>query len=192
MLLILFLLVKETLCAQAQHGFPAPSRNYMSRPEHAHALAAGLLYQEAPTPVKLISHTAILRQDVDFQLLARKMEALNNFQKQISEKFLNMANITKKIVMGTRHGNYKPYEVQQLHQAETMLNTSYAAIVQMHDNTRLQQQNIIQKIVQAQQYQQNWQDYQLLTGSKRDKKRSVFSFLSVSYTHLTLPTIYSV
>ena len=125
----------------------------MSRPEHAHALAAGLLYQEAPTPVKLISHSAILRQDVDFHLLARKMEALNTFQQQISEKFLNMANITRHIVMGTKHGHYKPYQVQQLHQAETMLNTSYAAIVQMHDNTRLKQQNIIQKIVQAQQYQ---------------------------------------
>ena len=121
----------------------------MSRPEQVHALAAGLLYQEAPTPVKLISHSAVLRQDVDFQLLARKMEALNTFQTQISQKFENMANITKHFVMGRGHGHYKSYQLQQLHQAETMLNTSYAAIVQMHDNTRLKQQNIIQKIVQA-------------------------------------------
>ena len=121
MLLILFLLVKETPCAQAQNGFPAPSRNYMSRPEQAHALAAGLLYQEAPTPVKLISHSAALRQDVDFQLLARKMEALNTFQIQITEKFENMANITKHFVMGRGHGHYISYQVQQLHQAETCL-----------------------------------------------------------------------
>ena len=69
--------------------------NYMSRPQQAHTLAAGLLYQEAPTPVKLISHLAVLRQDVDFHLLTRKMEALNTFQGQIAEKFENMANITK-------------------------------------------------------------------------------------------------
>ena len=93
--MILLLLVKETPCAQAQHGFPTPSRNYMSRPQQAHVLAAGLLYQEAPTPVKLISHLAVLRQDVDFHLLTRKMEALNTFQGQIAEKFENMANITK-------------------------------------------------------------------------------------------------
>ena len=48
----------------------------------------------------------------------------------------------------------------------------------MHDNMRLKQQNIIQKIVQAQQYQQNWQEYQVLTGNSRNRKRSVFSFLS--------------
>ena len=88
--MILLLLVKETPCAQAQHGFPAPSRNYMSRPQQAHALAAGLLSQEAPTPVKLISHSAVLRQDVDFHLLTRKMEALNTFQGQIAEKFENV------------------------------------------------------------------------------------------------------
>ena len=104
------------------------------------------------------------------------MEALNNFQGQIAEKFENMANITKHFVMGTKHGHYKPYQVQQLHQAETMLNTSYAVILQMHDNTRLKQQNIIQKIVQAQQYQQNWHEYQVLTGNSRNRKRSVFSF----------------
>ena len=107
------------------------------------------------------------------------MEALNTFQTQIAEKFENMANITKHFVMGTKHGHY---QVQQLHQAETMLNTSYATIWQMHDNTRLKQQNIIQKIVQAQQYQQNWHEYQVLTGNSRNRKRSAFSFLSCMFS----------
>ena len=32
--------------------------------------------------------------------------------------------------------------------------------------------------MQAQQYQQNWHEYQVLTGNSRKRKRSVFSFLS--------------
>ena len=57
----------------------ANSFNNTIDPNTRMAYPGGLLFQLATTPVKLIKKTAVLKQQVDFDVLSRNMETLNDF-----------------------------------------------------------------------------------------------------------------
>ena len=55
---------------------------------------AGLLYQQSPITIRLTGETVVIRQEVNFDILNKKMATLNHFQESITNKIESLQNMS--------------------------------------------------------------------------------------------------
>ena len=53
---------------------------------------AGLLYQQSPITIRLTADTVVLWQEVNFDILNKKMATLNEFQHSVTDKVQSLQN----------------------------------------------------------------------------------------------------
>ena len=53
---------------------------------------AGLLYQQSPIKIRLTGDTVVLRQEVNSDILNKKMSTLNKFQQSVTDKIESLHN----------------------------------------------------------------------------------------------------
>ena len=107
---------------------------------------AGLLYQQSPITIRLTGDTVILRQEVNFDILNKKMATLNRFQESVTTKIQSLQNTS---TMSLEH-------VQNLYSIEPQINlllkhlnkslhNSHSNLMYKHFRFCLKQQEIMQK-----------------------------------------------
>jgi len=70
---------------------------------HRPAYPGGLLFQLSQTPVRLIKRTAVLKQTVDFDILARNMDTLNTFRIATFQKLDSFMNTSLDMITIPQH-----------------------------------------------------------------------------------------
>ena len=116
---------------------------------------AGLLYQDSPIQVKLTGETEILRQHVNFDILNEKMSTLNTFQETITAKIKALHNSSLDSLNPLNPKYVLQPQIFQLRaQLNKTLHNSHSNLMFKHSRFCLKQQEIMQKILQTQEYEQ--------------------------------------
>ena len=152
-------------------GSEANSFNNSIDPNTRMAYPGGLLFQLATTPVKLIKKTAVLKQQVDFEVLSRNMETLNSFRSQLFAKLDNMMVKSMAFFDAPDEKTFPTTRAvtnlqQQLNKTRHISQTK---IQTMHNQLRTFQQRTMQQIVHAQEHQHTWYDDKSLTIAQQSE-----------------------
>jgi len=144
---------------------------------HRPAYPGGLLFQLSQTPVRLIKRTAVLKQTVDFDILARNMDTLNTFRIATFQKLDSFMNTSLDMITIPQHlYKHNPARVtisKLIHGFQQMVNKTNhitkTKIHNFHNTLRTVQQKTMQRIVHAQEQQHTWYDHQSLTIAQQSE-----------------------
>ena len=118
---------------------------------------AGLLYQQSPITIKLTGETVVIRQEVNFDILNKKMATLNHFQESVTTKIESLQNMSVlSLEPIQRRYSIEPQVNLLKKQLNKSLHNSHSNLMYKHSRFCLQQQEIMQKILQTQQYEQTF------------------------------------
>ena len=116
----------------------------------------------------------ILRQEVNFDILNKKMATLNKFQESVTTKIQALQNTS---TMSLEHvQNLYSLEPQinlLLKQLNKSLHNSHSNLMYKHSRFCLKQQEIMQKILQTQQYEQTFLATSIQTSYVNRQKRAL-------------------
>ena len=144
---------------------------------HRPAYPGGLLFQLSQTPVRLIKRTAVLKQTVDFDILARNMDTLNTFRIATFQKLDSFMNTSLDMITIPQHlYKHNPARVtisKLIHGFQQMVNKTNhitkTKIHNFHNTLRTVQQKTMQRIVHAQEQQHTWYNHQSLTIAQQSE-----------------------
>ena len=135
---------------------------------------AGLLYQDSPIQVKLTGETVILRQHVNFDILNEKMSTLNTFQETITAKIKALHNSSLDSLNPLNPKYVLQPQIFQLRaQLNKTLHNSHSNLMFKHSRFCLKQQEIMQKILQTQEYEQMFVTSALYPSYIHKQKRAL-------------------
>ena len=114
---------------------------------------AGLLYQQSPITIRLTDDTVVLQQEVNFDILNKKMSTLNKFQQSVTDKIQSLQN-TSTLSLHPLESLYsiEPQVTLLRSQLNKSLHNSHSDLMYKHSRFCLKQQEIMQKILQTQQF----------------------------------------
>ena len=111
---------------------------------------AGLLYQQSPITIRLTGETVVIRQEVNFDILNKKMATLNHFQESITNKIESLQNMSiLSLEPIQRRYSIEPQVNLLKKQLNKSLHNSHSNLMYKHSRFCLKQQEIMQKILQT-------------------------------------------
>ena len=117
----------------------------------------GLLYQKSPIQIRLTGDTVVLRQEANFDILNEKMSTLNKFRDSVTCKIKDLHNTSITSLLPLNPIYHIQPQVNLLRsQLNKSLHNSHSNLMFKHSRFCLKQQEIMQKILQTQQYEQTF------------------------------------
>ena len=108
---------------------------------------AGLLYQQSPITIRLTGDTVTLRQEVNFDILNKKMATLNKFQESVTTKIQALRNHSLLSLEHVQNEHTLHHQLNHLlQQLNKSLHNSHSNLAYKHSRFCIKEQEIMQKI----------------------------------------------